>query len=163
MKVMCAESSFQELLKFVELNHQSPCDAEAGGCGKLNYINHILSSPPHVFTAVLGWQNTSESVDDIRATLSALNTDIDISAIYRGIGLNNKYSLVSVVCYYGQHYRCYAYSHEHKQWIMYDDKTVKVIGSWVNVLDSCERGHWQPQLLLFEAGTRNFAEPVACF
>ncbi|KAF4367605.1 hypothetical protein F8388_011244 [Cannabis sativa] len=162
MKVMCAESSFQELLKFVELNHQSPCDAEAGGCGKLNYINHILSSPPHVFTAVLGWQNTSESVDDIRATLSALNTDIDISAIYRGIGLNNKYSLVSVVCYYGQHYRCYAYSHEHKQWIMYDDKTVKVIGSWVNVLDSCERGHWQPQLLLFEAGTRNFAEPVAC-
>ncbi|XP_062116413.1 uncharacterized protein LOC133830455 isoform X2 [Humulus lupulus] len=151
MKVMCAESSFHELLNFVELNHQLACDPEAGGCGKLNYIHHILSSPPHVFTTVLGWQNTSESVDDIRATLSAFNTEIDISAIYRGLDPKNTHGLVSVVCYYGQHYRCYAYSHDHGQWIMYDDKTVEVIGSWDGVLDSCERGHWQPQLLLFEA------------
>lgn len=30
------------------------------------------------------------------------------------------------VCYYGQHYFCFAYSHDHERWIMYDDKTVKV-------------------------------------
>lgn len=34
----------------VEMNHQLACDPEDGGCGKLNYIHHILSSPPHVFT-----------------------------------------------------------------------------------------------------------------
>ncbi|PIM97879.1 hypothetical protein CDL12_29644 [Handroanthus impetiginosus] len=55
------------------------------------------------------------------------------------------------VCYYGQHYHCFAYSRDHEQWIMYDDKTVKVIGGWNDVLTMCERGHLQPQLLLFEA------------
>lgn len=151
MKVMCAESSFDELLNLVEMNHQLACDPEAGGCGQFNYIHHILSTPPHVFTIVLGWQNTCESADDITATLAALNTEIDVSVLYRGLDPKNRYCLVSVVCYYGQHYHCFAYSHEHERWVMYDDKTVKVIGSWDNVLTMCERGHLQPQVLFFEA------------
>lgn len=47
---MCAESSFDELLNLVEMNHQLACDHDVGGCGKLNHIHHILSAPPHVFT-----------------------------------------------------------------------------------------------------------------
>ncbi|KAL9375231.1 hypothetical protein Peur_032110 [Populus x canadensis] len=152
MKVMCAESSFDELLNLVEMNHQLACDTEAGGCGKPNYTHHILSTPPHVFTTVLGWQKTCESIDDITATLTALNTEIDISVFYRGLDPKNIRSLVSVVCYYGQHYHCFAYSQDHDQWIMYDDKTVKVIGSWTDVLAMCEKGHLQPQVLFFEAG-----------
>ncbi|XP_022727644.1 uncharacterized protein LOC111283379 isoform X3 [Durio zibethinus] len=151
MKVMCAESSFDELLNFVEMNHQLACDSEAGGCGKFNSIHHILSNPPHVFTTVLGWQNTCESADDIAATLAALNTEIDISVLYHGLDPKNKHNLMSVVCYYGQHYHCFAYSHDHERWIMYDDKTVKVIGGWADVLTMCERGHLQPQVLFFEA------------
>ncbi|XP_010550646.1 PREDICTED: uncharacterized protein LOC104821450 [Tarenaya hassleriana] len=150
MKVMCAESSFEELLNFVEMNHQLACDPEAGGCGKPNYIHHILSTPPHVFTTVMGWQNTCETAEDIVATLEALNTEIDISIMYRGLDSKNTYSLVSVVCYYGQHYHCFAYSHDHDRWVMYDDKTVKVIGKWGDVLSMCERGHLQPQVLLYE-------------
>ncbi|KHG14770.1 Inactive ubiquitin carboxyl-terminal hydrolase 54 [Gossypium arboreum] len=145
MKVMSEESSFDELLNLVERNHQLACDQEAGGCGKLNYVHHILSNPPHVFTTVLGWQNTCESADDIAATLAALTNEIDISVLYRGIDPKNKHNLVSVVCYYGQHYHCFAYSHDHERWVMYDDQTVKVIGSWADVLTMCERGCLQPQ------------------
>lgn len=47
---MCPENSFDELLNLVEMHHQLACDPEAGGCGKPNYIHHILSTPPHVFT-----------------------------------------------------------------------------------------------------------------
>ncbi|KAL4566551.1 hypothetical protein LXL04_030668 [Taraxacum kok-saghyz] len=151
MKVMCPESSLDELLNLVEMNHQLACDPEDGGCGKLNYIHHILSTPPHIFTTVLGWQNTCESVEDIKATLTALSTDIDLSVLYRGLDPKNTRTLVSVVCYYGQHYHCFAYSHVHKRWVMYDDKTVKVIGRWEDVVSMCEKGHLQPQVLFYEA------------
>ncbi|KAJ0241687.1 hypothetical protein HA466_0210770 [Hirschfeldia incana] len=150
MKVACPENSFDDLLNLVEMNHQLACDPDAGGCGKPNHIRHILKDPPHVFTTVLGWQNTCESVEDIVATLAALNTEIDISIMYPGLDPKSTYSLASVVCYYGQHYHCFAYSHEHVRWIMFDDKTVKVIGSWSDVLSMCKKGHLQPQVLLYE-------------
>lgn len=50
LQVMCPDNSFDELLNLVEMNYQLACDPEAGGCGELNYIHHLLSSPPHVFT-----------------------------------------------------------------------------------------------------------------
>nr|CAB3501918.1 unnamed protein product [Digitaria exilis] len=121
-KMMCPNYSFDELLKVVVMNDQLACDQDVDGCGKLNHIHHILSSSPHVFTV----------------------------GKHSAFGRFRMQLFCSVeVCYYGQHYHCFAF--KDGRWVMYDDQTVKVIGSWDDVLVMCEKGHLQPQVLFFEA------------
>ncbi|KAK4750412.1 hypothetical protein SAY87_003894 [Trapa incisa] len=150
-KLMSTDCSFDYLVDLVKRDAQRACDPDSGGCGKLNHINHFLSSRPQDFTAVLRWAKIEESVEDIAETLATLSTEIDMSVFYCGLDPKQIHSLVSVVCYVGQHYCCFAYDHEIDQWILYDDANVKVIGGWADVLDVCEERHMRPEILFFEA------------
>ncbi|CAL5369971.1 unnamed protein product [Camellia sinensis] len=96
MKCYYAERSFDELLELAEMHHYRICDPEVGGCGKLDNVHDILSTPPHVFTTVLGWESRSELADDISATLRALSTEIDIGVMYEGVDPGKIYSLISM-------------------------------------------------------------------
>ncbi|XP_028064861.1 inactive ubiquitin carboxyl-terminal hydrolase 53-like [Camellia sinensis] len=146
-----AESTFDELLQRPELRGNEICDPKVGGCGKSNNLHCILSTRPHVFATVLLWKSNSEPVDDISATLRALSTEIDIGVIFEDLDPGNKYSLISMVCRYQQHYICFVYNHEHEKWILYDDEILQVMGGWDEVLIMCETGQLQPEILFFEA------------
>lgn len=107
------------------LEHPLP---QARFCAQAIYIDHFLSTPPHVFTAVLDWPNMNESGKGISATLASLTTELDVSTVYKGLNQGSKHHLRSVVCYCKHNYWCIAYSCEQEKWELYTDKTVKVIG-----------------------------------
>ncbi|KAF9663778.1 hypothetical protein SADUNF_Sadunf17G0087400 [Salix dunnii] len=145
-------SSFDELMKLILMDDCSTCNRDVGGCGKPNRIQFILRTPPQVFVCVLCMQTTHESREDIRDTLTALDTEVDIGDVYLGLGPGNGYCLASMVCYGALHYVSFCYSHEGKRWTMYDDAHVEVIGFWHNLLDKCVDNLLQPQILFFEVG-----------
>ncbi|XP_038687543.1 uncharacterized protein LOC119986926 [Tripterygium wilfordii] len=140
MKVMFPRSSFDELLNFVEMHHQLACDSESGGCGQTqpNHIHHFLSKPPYVFTTALNKVLKSGSVlEPENPSVHDLNGKSGSKPDSTGLLYLFIYLILS--------------DHEHEKWIMYDDKTVKVVVGWTNVLTVCQRGHLQPQGLFFEA------------
>ncbi|KAI5055394.1 hypothetical protein GOP47_0028915 [Adiantum capillus-veneris] len=159
-RILYQESSLDELLRLVDMNQFLGCDVEVGGCGQQNYIHHLLRSAPHVFIIVLGWQNSRESLEDISATMDAIAVDMDVGVVYRGLDKGFKHRLISVICYYGQHYHCFAFNHDIGRWVMFDDTTVKIIGTYEDVVDTCRRGHLQPQVLFYEALSRMQPVPL---
>ncbi|CAI5532494.1 unnamed protein product [Closterium sp. Naga37s-1] len=140
-----------ELLAGMEQHHLLPCDVEVGGCGHPNAIQHVLRRAPPIFTTVLGWQSDREEAEDIGLTLGALDVQLDVGVVYRGLPGPQRVRVVCVVCYYGRHYHCFSFHADLGKWVMFDDTTVKVVGGWADVVSSCIRGRLQPQVLFYEA------------
>lgn len=46
---------------------------------------------------MLGWQNGRESFEDISVTVDAIDVDVDIGVVYRGLDEGSQHHLVSVV------------------------------------------------------------------
>lgn len=56
-----------------------------------------------------------------------------------------------MVCYFGHHYCCYVLSEELDCWLMLDDATARVMGSWCDVAHHVARERNMPALLFYEA------------
>ncbi|CAK9179751.1 unnamed protein product [Ilex paraguariensis] len=142
-KIMDVCGSLDEPLKHGHI--QLVCIDGVGGGRKRIRIKGVQSTP-HVFALVIGW-GTNVIADDILTTLIALNTEVEIVFLDQG----NKHCLVSMACYCQHHYYCFAYNHEHERWIMFEDENVKDIGSWDNLVSTCENRLLLPAIALFEA------------
>ena len=71
---------------------------------------------------------------------------------------NKKYRFRGMICYYGKHYNAYFFSETSRQWVVFDDTTVKYVGSWSDVLQKTKLGHFHPSVLFYELIPSN--EPI---
>ncbi|KAK9804439.1 hypothetical protein WJX73_000629 [Symbiochloris irregularis] len=143
--------SLAALLRLTEQQHQKSCDKDIGGCGELQSPQHMLvGGAPRVFALQLAWERQQEAVQDINDTMSCIQEDLDLSEVFVGTGgSSSRYQLRSMVGFYGAHYS--ALVCDHGQWLMVDDTLVRPIGTWGDVLRTCQRGHIQPSVLFFES------------
>ncbi|KAK9808880.1 hypothetical protein WJX72_005660 [[Myrmecia] bisecta] len=143
---------FGRLLRSIEDNHLKSCDTDVGGCNTSNTVSHELQQPPRVFTLQLAWESQHESGADILATLQTIQEVVDLSTVYAGLPPTAYlYRLHSMVCYYGAHYHAFVQSSKSGQWLMFDDATINVVGSWKDVVSKCQLGKIQPSVLFFTA------------
>lgn len=86
-----------------------------------------------------------------QATLGAVDDIVDLGEIYSGLGLGmHIYKLRSMVCYYGAHYQAFVLSPDLGKWLIFDDESITVIGSWESVKAKCLAGRIQPSVLFYE-------------
>ncbi len=80
---------------------------------------------------------------DIEALFKQLPLTLDLSQVYSGMSGPQRYRLRCMVCFYGQHYVLLAYKPRVRQWVQYDDTSVKAIGDWSLVEKRCKAGCYQ--------------------
>ncbi|KAF8118654.1 hypothetical protein N665_0003s0029 [Sinapis alba] len=141
------------------------CDNKTGGCGKENFVHHIISRCPPIFTIMLEWEK-DETEKEISETRKALEWEIDMSRLYGGLEPSTKYQLVSMVnpetgsqmfcpiissvffCYNMEmyacgcgeeenHYVCLAY--KKNRWVSFSHgaSAKEVVGDWKSVVRFC--------------------------
>eukprot|EP00192_Tetraselmis_astigmatica_P005526 CAMPEP_0117673744 /NCGR_PEP_ID=MMETSP0804-20121206/14645_1 /TAXON_ID=1074897 /ORGANISM="Tetraselmis astigmatica, Strain CCMP880" /LENGTH=515 /DNA_ID=CAMNT_0005482521 /DNA_START=1 /DNA_END=1548 /DNA_ORIENTATION=+ len=144
--------SMGALVQAVMRSHHLPCDPDEGGCGVSNAKTIELQRPPGVLTLELAWATERAPPDDISATLAAVDDHVDLGEIYSGVGPPGQhlYRLRSMVCYYGSHYQAIVLSPDLDKWLIFDDESISVIGSWEAAKAKCLVGRIQPSVLFYE-------------
>ncbi|CAH8364228.1 unnamed protein product [Eruca vesicaria subsp. sativa] len=134
------------------MGYKMLCDIKTGGCGTTNVVHHVISKCPPIFIIVLEWEK-SETEKEITETTKALEWEIDISRLYKGLEQNTNYRLVSMVGYSeeeGEHI-CMAY--EKNRWVNLRRESLagEVVGSWKSVVRLCGERKIRPEILFYEA------------
>jgi hypothetical protein len=88
-------------------------------------IHRTLSRLPSVFTFGLIWQSLAPDVAEIVQVMQLIDTKIAMRKLFPELESKGVYVLRGVVCYYAQHYVAFVKNPDTKEWIMFDDETVK--------------------------------------
>ncbi|XP_071808401.1 uncharacterized protein [Asterias amurensis] len=123
-------------------------------CGKKINIRRVLMNSPDVVAIGLVWDSDRPEKDHIVDVIQCLGTSLRMPDLFNSVvddsAKQAALHLVGVVTYYGKHYSTFFYNTAHRQWVYFDDATVKRVGpNWRDVVNRCKRGHSQPLLLLF--------------
>ncbi|KAL0708744.1 hypothetical protein Bca4012_075170 [Brassica carinata] len=144
----------EDILKLIRMEYKMLCDVKTEGCGKANFVHHIISRSPPIFTIVLKWEK-NETEKEIHETTKALDWEIDISRLYEGVEPNTTYRLVSMVgCGEEEEYICLSF--KKNRWVSYRHEALakKAVGGWKNVVRFCEKMKVRPEILFYEAVTK---------
>lgn len=87
----------------------------------------------------------------ITATVDALSDRVDLSSVFKGVSPNSnaRYTLRSIICYFGHHYQAYAFSEELEQWLLFDDTNIQLVGDWQDVKSMVRSSRLQPSVLFY--------------
>ncbi|CAN6850785.1 unnamed protein product [Brassica oleracea] len=152
--VNCAfgDIKFVDIIKVTRMEYKMLCDIKTGGCGTTNFVHHVISRCPPIFTIVLEWEK-SETEEEISETTKALEWEIDISRLYEGLEPNTNYRLVSMVGYGEEDEEHICMVYEKNRWVNLRRESLagEVVGSWKSVVKFCGERKIRPEILFFEA------------
>ncbi|CAH2065567.1 unnamed protein product [Thlaspi arvense] len=156
LKRAFGDIKFEDILKMIRLEEKMLCDIKTGGCGKANFVHHVISACPPIFTIVLQWEK-NETEEEQSETILALDWEIDISRLYEGLEPNTKYRLVSmnmemqIGCDEEEEYICLAY--KKNRWVSFRHEALakEVVGKWNSVVVFCGKRKVRPEFLFYEA------------
>ncbi|KAM4710478.1 ubiquitin carboxyl-terminal hydrolase 53 [Discoglossus pictus] len=121
-------------------------------CGQKIKIRRVLMNCPEIVTIGLVWDSdNSDLTEDVVRNLA---TQLYLPGLFfRVTDENAKESrlyLVGMICYTSRHYCAFAYHTKSARWILFDDASVKEVGTkWKDVVTKCIRCHYQPLLLFY--------------
>ncbi|CAA0372547.1 unnamed protein product [Arabidopsis thaliana] len=150
LKCALGNIEFVDILKVIRMDYTMLCDIKNGGCGIANFIHHIISKCPPIFTIVLEWEK-SETEKEISETTKAFEWEIDISRLYAGLEPKTNYRLASMVgCDEKQEHICIAY--EKNRWVNLrrDALAGEDVGNWKSVVRFCGERKVRPEILFYE-------------
>jgi len=130
---------------------------------KANVRVFCLEAPLALALAV-GWTSTSESASVLRNFYRLVSRSIRLNQLFMpgGAAADNsddgpEYLFRGMVCYYGLHYVSIFQEHGtvKARFLLFDDKTVRPIGAWDEVVELAIKSRYQPVCLLYERSSRS--------
>ncbi|MEE6461683.1 hypothetical protein FKM82_001375 [Ascaphus truei] len=121
-------------------------------CGQKIKIRRVLMNCPEIVTIGLVWDSdNSDLTEDVVRNLA---TQLYLPGLFFRVtderAKESRLYLVGMICYTSQHYCAFAYHTKSARWVLFDDASVKEVGTkWKDVVTKCIRCHYQPLLLFY--------------
>ncbi|OCT99898.1 hypothetical protein XELAEV_18005682mg [Xenopus laevis] len=121
-------------------------------CGQKIKIRRVLMNCPEIVTIGLVWDSdNSDLTEDVVRNLA---TQLYLPGLFFRVtdeqAKESRLYLVGMICYTSKHYCAFAYHTKSAKWFLFDDASVKEVGTkWKDVVTKCIRCHYQPLLLFY--------------